>query len=81
MVVVLGAAAGGGPLGAAMLLGLLQELVQTERVLLKLHRAVTARPVVGTGELTVWNKPGGRSEVRRDGWRETGKLLGLGLSF
>lgn len=58
VVVVLGASTGGGSLGAAMLLRLLQELVQTERILLKLDWAVTTRTVVRTRELTVRNKPG-----------------------
>lgn len=48
MVVVLGAAAGGRPLGAAVLLGLLQELVQTEGILLKLNWPFSPLPMVGT---------------------------------
>lgn len=48
VVVVLGAAAGGWPLGAAVLLGLLQELVQTEGILLKLNRPFSPLPMVGT---------------------------------
>lgn len=48
VVVVLGAAAGGRSLGAAVLFSLLQELVQTEGILLKLHRPFSPLPVVGT---------------------------------
>ncbi|KAF3849602.1 hypothetical protein F7725_019321 [Dissostichus mawsoni] len=53
VVVVLRAAAAavGRPLGAAVMLGLLQELVQTEGILLKLNGAIPLLPVVGTGEL------------------------------
>lgn len=57
VVVVLWAAAGGRPLGAAVLLGLLQELVQTERILLKLNWPFTPLPMICTWELLVWNKP------------------------
>lgn len=56
VVVVLGAVAGGRPLGAAVLLRLLQELVQTEGILLELHRPFSPLPVVGTRELLVWSK-------------------------
>lgn len=64
MVVVLWAPAGGGPLGAAVLLGLLQELVQTERILFELDRPFSSLPVVGTWELFVRNKPEGKQEKK-----------------
>lgn len=66
VVVVLWAAAGGRPLGAAVLLGLLQELVQTEGILLKLDWPFPPLPVVGTWELFVWNKPDGGRERKTD---------------
>lgn len=46
VVVIFGAAAGGRPLGAAVLLGLLQELVQTEGILLKLDGPLSPLPMV-----------------------------------
>lgn len=65
MVVVFWAAAGGGPLGAAVLLGLLQELVQTEGILLKLNWTFPLLPVIGTWEFFVWNKPDGGQEKKK----------------
>lgn len=56
MVVVLGAVAGGRPLGAAVLFGLFQELVQTEGIFLELHRPFPSLPMVGSRELLVWSK-------------------------
>lgn len=61
VVVVFGAAARRGPLGAAVLLGLLQELVQTEGVVLKLNGPLPPLAVVGTQEVFVRDKPDGRA--------------------
>lgn len=57
VVVILGAVASGWPLRAAVLLGLLQEFIQTEGILLKLNRSFAPLPVVGAWELFVWGKP------------------------
>lgn len=66
VVVVFGAGAGGRPLGAAaVLLGLLQELVQTEGILLELDRPVSPLPVLGPRELFVRSKPEHRQEAER----------------
>lgn len=65
VVVILWSAAGGWPLGAAVVLGLLQELVQTEGILFKLDWPFPPLTVVGTWELFVWNKPGGRQEKKK----------------
>lgn len=48
MVVVLGAPTSGCPFGASVLFGFLQELIQTERILLKLHRPIPAGAMVST---------------------------------
>lgn len=57
VVVVFGAAARRGSLGAAVLLGLLQELVEPEGILLKLNGPLPPLPVVGTQEVFVWDEP------------------------
>lgn len=62
VVVVFGAAAGRGPLGAAVLLGFLQELVETEGVVFKLNRPLPPLAVVGTQEVFVWDKPDVREQ-------------------
>lgn len=56
VVVILWSTAGGRPLGAAVLLGLLQELVQAEGILLKLNGSLSPLPMICTWELFVWNK-------------------------
>lgn len=60
VVVIFRPTAGGRPLGAAVLLGLLQELVQTERILLKLNGSLPPLPMICTRELFVRNKPDGK---------------------
>lgn len=65
VVVVLWAAAGRRPLGAAVLLSLLQELVQTEGILLKLNGPFPPLPMICTWELLVWNKPNVGQEKKK----------------
>lgn len=64
MVVVFGTAARRGPLGAAVLLGLLQELVETEGILFKLNGPLPPLAVVGTQEVFVWDEPNGTGKKR-----------------
>lgn len=56
MVVVFWAATGGRPLGAAVLFGLFQELVQTEGILFKLNWSFPSVSVVSASEVFVGNK-------------------------
>lgn len=65
VVVVFGAAARRGPLGAAVLLGLLQELVETEGILFKLNGPLPPLAVVGTQEVFVWDEPNGTGKKKR----------------
>lgn len=65
VVVVFGAAARRGPLGAAVLLGLLQELVETEGILFKLNGPLPPLAVVGTQEVFVWDEPNGTAKKKR----------------
>lgn len=64
VVVVFGAAARRGSLGAAVLLGLLQELVETEGVVFKLDGPLPPLAMVGTQEVFVWDEPDGRGNKR-----------------
>lgn len=65
VVVVFGAAAGGGPLGAAVLLGLLQELVQTEGILFKLNGPLSPLAMVCTQKVFIWDEPNGHKKTKQ----------------
>lgn len=65
-----------------MLLGLLQELVQTEGILLKLNGSLSSLPMICTRELFVWNKPDGvgQKKAEESSWRVFLNRFG-GLTF
>lgn len=65
MVVVLWPATGRGPFRAAVLLGLLQELVQTEGILFKLDWSFPSLTMISTWELFSWNKSDGKKNLKK----------------
>lgn len=82
VVIILWSTAVGRPLGATVLLGLLQELVQTKGILLKLNGSLSSLPMICTWELFVWNKPDGvgQKKTGESSWGDCLNRFG-GLTF